>query len=689
MGLENLKSVFNDLSENVVSEAEINGFSNIRDNTTHQDASRNPHTHYEGYGGRSNQGIHGGLTNERPSTPPHSEEHSLLDFLPNVPLLGPDNQSMSPTLESRGTHGDLIIKKSGQKEVDKPHPDNHSQLDDLKKIGFDAARTFPSNLTQETPIIEFNSYYDAERIGPQSGYSGKVTAEQNNSSQISLNPIDERKKLRTGDEFLKLGINNRLGQGDLILETLYNVNHSAVIDRKDIVIRASSENWWDSTPNGNAGTIYINRAGMGDKTLLDINRYRSGKLKNFRGFDRGDEPYIVQPIGSDRYATLTNRDTLPLHRALDDTSRLFKFYESEAGKQSIFNENVTNMLIGNSIQPFRTDTILKRPFANPIQGNTGFLNVTNDYFQDLGGIVGSLRKPLTVEYSAGLGNGIYFFKNLGDRTAGIEQLQNLKVSTDQPTFVQKGLQKLKEGVIKKLANVAQLPVLRKTPFIDLSGEGRHTDFGRGYTDKVNSQIPTPDDKSDLLDIKPFVKGDFYVKIKDLRKGGKFLYFRGFVTGIVENVSPTWTPTNYIGRSEPVYMYERAERDLSFNLRVYPNNELEFNAMYEKIDYLTSLAYPNYQHEFKKVGIGDVAKLVEDKDSQIRMQPPFTELYMAHIGSRKKGQFGFIKSLSYTVNDSGDWDALSARPRLFDIAISYQILNRKPPQMGDEFYRASV
>ena len=105
--------------------------------------------------------------------------------------------------------------------------------------------------------------------------------------------------------------------------------------------------------------------------------------------------------------------------------------------------------------------------------------------------------------------------------------------------------------------------------------------------------------------------------------------------------------------------------------------------------LCSLAYPNYQHEFKKVGIGDVAKLVEDKDSQIRMQPPFTELYMAHIGSRKKGQFGFIKSLSYTVNDSGDWDALSARPRLFDIAISYQILNRKPPQMGDEFYRASV
>jgi len=344
------------------------------------------------------------------------------------------------------------------------------------------------------------------------------------------------------------------------------------------------------------------------------------------------------------------------------------------------------MLIGSSKQLLRTDTLLLPPFPNPIQGNTGFLNFTNDAIQDLGNTIGSLRKPTTIEYSA-IPRVTNFFQNLGDSTVGIEQLQKIKVPTDQPTFVQKGLQKLKEGVIKKLANVAQLPVIKKTPFIDLSGPGRHTDFGRGYDDKINSQIPTPIDNAELEAFDPFVKGDFYVKIKDLRTGGKFLYFRGFVTGIVENVSPTWTPTNYIGRSEPVYMYERAERDLSFNLRVYPNNELEFNAMYEKIDYLTSLAYPNYQGELISEELpGFPARY--DK-SKTRMQPPFTELYMAHIGSRVKGQFGFIKSLSYTVNETGDWDALSALPRLFDIAISYQILNRKPPEMGDKFYRASV
>ena len=72
-----------------------------------------------------------------------------------------------------------------------------------------------------------------------------------------------------------------------------------------------------------------------------------------------------------------------------------------------------------------------------------------------------------------------------------------------------------------------------------------------------------------------------------------------------------------------------------------------------------------------------------------MKAPFTELYMAHIGSRVSGQFGFIKSITYTVNETGDWDALDKLPRLFDIAISYQILHRKPPSINTKFYRANT
>ena len=85
---------------------------------------------------------------------------------------------------------------------------------------------------------------------------------------------------------------------------------------------------------------------------------------------------------------------------------------------------------------------------------------------------------------------------------------------------------------------------------------------------------------------------------------------------------------------------------------------------KKIERLTSLAYPHY-------------KGVENLN---RMSPPFTELYMAHIGHKKRGQFGFIKSISYTVNEQGDWDAVRQLPRLFEIAISYQILNKTAPRL---------
>ena len=76
--------------------------------------------------------------------------------------------------------------------------------------------------------------------------------------------------------------------------------------------------------------------------------------------------------------------------------------------------------------------------------------------------------------------------------------------------------------------------------------------------------------------------------------------------------------------------------MSFNLRVYPANITQQDKMYEKIEKLTSLAYPKYLPE-------------TDNNSLVRMKAPFTELHMAHIGSRNKGQFGFIKSISYTVN----------------------------------------
>ena len=232
----------------------------------------------------------------------------------------------------------------------------------------------------------------------------------------------------------------------------------------------------------------------------------------------------------------------------------------------------------------------------------------------------------------------------------------------------RAIRSAKERVLRELEEAAQVPLLgRPTPFMDLGRQPGETN----YIDLVSLEPVTDEQVDDQ--IAPEKRGDFYVRIKDLRDN-KFIYFRGYVTGITENVSPSFTSTNYIGRSEPVYMYERAERDISFNLKVYPANYTEQKVMYEKMERLTSLAYPEY---------------LDDGDGLTRMKPPFTELYMAHIGKRDEGQFGFIKSITYTVNEQGDWDALRSLARHFDIAISYQILSKKPPQFNQKggFYGA--
>ena len=191
--------------------------------------------------------------------------------------------------------------------------------------------------------------------------------------------------------------------------------------------------------------------------------------------------------------------------------------------------------------------------------------------------------------------------------------------------------------------------------------------------KYNDVISTSDITAQPLEEKTPVdkpeKGDFYFRIRDLRDG-KLFYFRGYITGITENLTPTWNPITYIGRSEDIWTYQKGERDISFNLRLAPQNSTEFSMMYKKLGRLTSLIYPRY---------------LAESAGMTRMQPPFTEIYMAHIGSRTAGRFGYFKSFTYTVNEQGDWDALSNRPRVIDIAVSYQILSKKPPSYSDKFY----
>ena len=345
MGLENLKSVFNDLTKNVK----------------------------EDFGGPNGQGVHGGLTNESPSTPTHPTDHSIIaNKFPNIATVAPDNESMSPTLsigksgiETRfatiSKQGATPIKKEelsildGLPNIARVKPDNESMSPTLNTgIGLISRHDNDDNHINVHSKLDDISNNLRKRQLARDNAPIKILkiddSESVNYTPLVNDGIGINSGLQTFDGLLAgniakrefdistLGKNSQLGEGDFTLGTLFKHNHRGSPERIQIDTGKKDH-------KGNAILINTGRAGIGSLGNLDIKGYS----RNFRTGLIGDgEPYIVNDIGSSTNQVGNNRDLIPWRAALDDVSRLAQFYTSPAGVLFMAKENITNMLYGST-----------------------------------------------------------------------------------------------------------------------------------------------------------------------------------------------------------------------------------------------------------------------------------------------------------------------------------------------------
>ena len=96
-----------------------------------------------------------------------------------------------------------------------------------------------------------------------------------------------------------------------------------------------------------------------------------------------------------------------------------------------------------------------------------------------------------------------------------------------------------------------------------------------YKDKLEDAHPT-DSKNGTIEGS---ENGMPFYFKDMRDGA-FIFFRAYLDGISETVSPSWASSTYMGRSEPVWVYERAEREINFTLRLFAQTEKELAALYK-------------------------------------------------------------------------------------------------------------
>jgi len=113
-----------------------------------------------------------------------------------------------------------------------------------------------------------------------------------------------------------------------------------------------------------------------------------------------------------------------------------------------------------------------------------------------------------------------------------------------------------------------------------------------------------------------------------------IVFRATFGNITDNHKPSWNSVKYMGRADPLYVYQGYEREISFDFTVHIGSRDEMRASWRKLNYLASWTAP----EYRPSGL---------------MRGPMIRLNIGHLYRKMPG---YISSLSYTFdNTQTNWE----------------------------------
>ena len=399
------------------------------------------------------------------------------------------------------------------------------------------------------------------------------------------------------------------------------------------------------------------------------------------------EPYIVSNIArsisdgeSGRNINFGSRE-MPFTRSTTDFQRISKFLLSPAGLEFAIKQQalgVQGVTIVNKEGHLKTKRQYKA-FYNPLSTAiavgpiTRFLGYGPNNLIDREFPVGEITDDSSDKY-------------------GINAIKNLKPMGEK--FTNTSPDKLKSGYHQNMKNIfgQGLKDVDEPENLDFfegffsnivdTFEGNITKEKNHYGDphtlmpiKIDGEYRRDKQKNIFMGTRTEPYGmPFY--FKDLRDN-RYIVFRGYIDGLTENLTPTCSSTNYVGRSEPVYVYEQAERAINFNLKIFAQTREELSKIYRKINKLTSLVYPEYH-------VDNVSYV----GGKTRMKPPLTQLRIGDLfGERDNELTGFIRSLTYTFPDEGVWETEHGRrvPKYVTAQIDYAIIHNKVPELNTDFY----
>jgi len=224
-----------------------------------------------------------------------------------------------------------------------------------------------------------------------------------------------------------------------------------------------------------------------------------------------------------------------------------------------------------------------------------------------------------------------------------------------------------------ITNYIAVPNVIKTPKTKFSRSERQRDNSiervRAMfttSDYLNKQVSYPSAtglKNDLitgtekqLDDYDFVTLKFWSLYKKAA-----VNFRATISGLTETLSPSWDTNKFIGNPFNFYTYNGIERSLTFSFKVYSLSYDEHVAAWQRLNFLTSLTYPQGY-------------------SPNAVYPPFIRFTLGDMFRNKEA---YIDSLTYTIDDNSPWEiGLDAEtknwklPKIVNVDITLKLIETK-------------
>ena len=74
---------------------------------------------------------------------------------------------------------------------------------------------------------------------------------------------------------------------------------------------------------------------------------------------------------------------------------------------------------------------------------------------------------------------------------------------------------------------------------------------------------------------------------------KHITFSALLSGISDTIAPEYATERYLGRPDSVFIYQGVSRAIGFTFDVYPTTRQELPVLWEKMNYLVGMCYPNW------------------------------------------------------------------------------------------------